>query len=374
MCRELVRRGHKAEIYTTNVDGDGYLDLPLQRPVAFRGVNVTYFPVNGDNYYKLSFSMSAALRKNIERFDVVHIHYLYHFPSAVAAHHCRKHGVPYIVQPHGSLVPYIYKRRALRKRLYEALIERRNLTAAAAALFTTAEEMSLANSSGLSFRGAVVPLGVDLEARKDGAENAADVFWPELVGRKVLLFLGRIHPVKALDLLARAFGAIRRAHADAHLVIAGPDTDGYAAQVRRWLAEVGALDATTFTGMVVDAKKAALLVRANLFVLPSYTENFGIAAVEAMAAALPIVISNRVNIWREIEAARAGLVASPDSRELAKAMLALLENPALAKEMGACGQRMAREQFSWRAAGDQLVQLYRSIHGEKPPMFAKDPR
>lgn len=366
-CRELLRRGHDAAIYTTDVDGRGRLDVPLRRPVEVEGVNVTYFATSVDHYYKYSSAMAAALNGDVRKYDLVHINSLYQFPSTAAAYYCRKHGVPYILRPHGALGPSLFRRHALRKRLYELLIEQRNLDAAAATHFTSAEEMRLAESSGLRFRGVVVPLGVDVEDRLTGWGSAADELWPELRGNKVLLFLSRINFVKGLDILAPAFAEIYRRHADARLVIAGPDNDGYGARVRGWLAGSGALRATTFTGMVSGERKAALLGRADMFLLPSYSESFGIVVVEAMAAGLPMVISNRVNIWREIDAARAALVVNPDAREVAKAISTLLDSPALGKEMGARGRRLARERFSWSGAGDQLVGLYREIVGGRLP-------
>lgn len=363
MCRELGLRGLRAEIYTTNADGEGCLEVPLGRPIETQGVNVTYFPINGSHYYKYSTAMAAAFKAHVLGYDVVHINSLYQFPSTIAAYYCRKYEVPYILRPHGTLDPYLYRRHWLRKRLYEALIERRNLAAAAAVHFTSAEEMRLAKLSSLDFRGVVVPLGVDIREGAACAEHAAEAMWPQLRGKKVVVFLSRVNFKKGLDILAGAFGQLYRARRDAHLVIAGPDNDGYAARVRSWLGEEGALEATTFTGMVQDERKEALLKRADVFVLPSYTENFGIAVVEAMAAGLPIVISNRVNIWREIDDARAGLVMNPDPTEVARAMLTLFDNPTIAREMGESGRRLVRERFSWRAAGDQLIALYQKIAG-----------
>ena len=361
ICRELLRRGEHAQIYTTNADGTGCLDVPLGTPIEVGGVTVTYFPVSGSHYYKYSSALAASLRTNISKFDVVHINSLYQFPSTAASHYCRQQGVPYIVRPHGTLDPYLYRRHSLRKRLYEALIERRNLAAAAAVHFTSAEEMRLAKMSGLRFSGTVAALGTEFATEPVAAENAANTIWPQLAGKKLLLFLSRVNFKKGLDNLARAFGEIHRLRHDAHLVIAGPDTDGYATRVRRWLAEEGALEAATFTGMVLGERKAALLRRADLFVLPSYTENFGIAVVEAMAAGLPVVISSGVNIWREVIAAGAGLVVEPNAPEVAQAMLTLLDNPSLAKQMGESGRCVAREKFSWQAAGDQLVRLYQEV-------------
>jgi glycosyltransferase involved in cell wall biosynthesis len=370
MCRELTRRSHNAEIYTTNATAQSRSDVLLGQPLSVHGVNVTYFPINGGTYYKYSYSMAAALKATIPRYDIVHIHSLYQFPSTAAAHYCRKYRVPYILRPHGTLDPFLYKRHPLRKRIYELMIERRNLAAAAAVHFTSEEELRLATRSGLDFKGAVVPLGVELDDPLPCAARAADSLWPELRGKRVILFLSRINFKKGLDILAAAFGEVHKVRADAHLVIAGPDIDGYGTKVREWLTAAAALEAATFTGMVLDTRKAALLSRADLFVLPSYSENFGIAVVEAMGAGLPIVISNRVNIWREIDAAHAGFVVTPDARELATAILALLDNPGMARSMGERGHRLAREQFSWRAAGDHLEHLYGQLickHPATPP-------
>ena len=360
MCRALNRRGHEASIYTTNADGRGCLDVPLRRGIDVGGVEVVYFPINGGNYYKVSMAMRQALRENIPRFDVVHAHALYQFPSTAAAWHARRSGVPYVVQPHGCLDPYLYRRRVLRKRLYELVIERRNLAAAAAVHFASAEEMRLAQSLGLPLRGMVVPPGVEFEDGAAADSHTADTLWPELAGKTVLLFLSRINFKKGLDILAQAFGQIQRARPDTRLAIAGPDTDGYAAQVRGFLAAAGVLPATLFTGMLLGREKAAILRRASLFLLPSYSENFGVAVVEAMAAGLPVVISDRVNIWQEIAAARAGIAVEAAAGEVAKAALGLLNDPALAAAMGERGRRLARSQFSWFAAGDRLVQLYES--------------
>ncbi len=159
MCRELVRRGHQAAIYTTNLDGAGELDVPLEVPVNVMGAQVRYFPVGASKYYKISSRLAAALRSEIPNCSVVHIHSLYQFPSAIAAHYCRRFRVPYVIQPHGVLDPFMYRHHRPRKWLYDLLIERRNLKGAAAVHFTTRDEMALASSHGLSFRGVVVPLG-----------------------------------------------------------------------------------------------------------------------------------------------------------------------------------------------------------------------
>jgi len=362
MCREIARRGAEAEIFTTNLDGRGVLDVAPEKPVTQGGVRVTYFPVDLSNYYKISRPLAAALKATIPNYDAVHIHSLYQFPSTVAAYYCRRYGVPYVVIPHGALDPFLFRRHRARKWLYEVAFERRNLREAAAVQFTSEEEKILAATHALRLRPAVATLGVDLDdSPRPTARGVLADRWPETIGKRVLLYLGRINFKKGLDLLAQAFGRIARELTDVHLLIAGPDSDGYAAKVRLWLSEQGVLDRTTFTGMVEGEAKAEALAESAMFVLPSYTENFGIAVVEAMAAGLPVVISNRVNIWREIATARAGLVVNTDAGEVADAMRALLASPEHAAEMGRNGERLAREHFSWESAGGRLMELYADV-------------
>jgi len=362
LCQELARRGERVTIYTTNIDGPGELDVPTERPVWVNDVEVRYFPVQVPRMYAVSLSLARALHRAIPGQDILHLHMLYNFPSTVAAWYSRRAGVPYLVWPHGALDPYLFRRHRGRKRLYERLVERRNLNQAAAIHFTAREEEELVRPLGLRARGVIVPAGVHPERYAEGPGRAALAeAWPEIQGRRVVLFLGRLNFKKGLDLLARAFGHLARQREDVHLLLAGPDNEGYGATVRRWLAAEGVLHRCTFTGMLVGSQKLAALRNADVFVLPSYTENFGVAVVEAMACGQPVVISNRVNIWREVAEARAGLVVACDASEVSRALATVLDDPAGRDAMGARARRLVAERFSWRAAGQQMVEVYREI-------------
>ena len=151
MCREAIRRGAQAEICTTNADGKGVHQGATGPPLDARGVKIDYYPIVGGNYYKISPLLAVALKAKIPLVDVVHIHSLYQFPSTVAAHYCRRFRVPYLLRPHGTLDPYLFRRHRSRKWLYEMAFERRNLGSAAAVHFFSSEEMRLACSLGLKF-------------------------------------------------------------------------------------------------------------------------------------------------------------------------------------------------------------------------------
>ena len=362
LCGELARRGQQVTIYTTDIDGPGREDVPYGRPVWADGAKIRYFPVQTPRRYVVSWPLARALREAVPRHDIVHVHSLYLFPPTVAAHYCRRAGVPYLVRPHGTLDPYLYRRHRVRKWVYEQLFEWRNLTRAAALHFTTLEEEELTRPLGIPTRGVVVPPGLHVERYQREPASGAPTPWPEAKGRRVVLYLGRLNFKKGLDVLTQAFGDLARRRPDVHLVLAGPDDEGYGERVRRWLGEVGALERCTIVGMQVGAAKLAALHGADVFVLPSYSENFGVTVVEAMACGLPVVVSDRVNIWREIAGARAGLVVPPDAGAVSRALATVLDDPDRAG-MAERGRRLVAERFSWAAAGERMLDVYRDIVG-----------
>jgi glycosyltransferase involved in cell wall biosynthesis len=308
--------------------------------------------------------------------DIVHIHSIYLFHSTVGALLCSRARVPYVIRPHGTLDPYLRRRHRARKWLHEIVVERHSFKAAAAIQFTAAEEMALARQSRAGRRllkstaGAIVPNGVVIPklcepgALESASEGLLQQF-PELRGKRILLFLGRINFKKGLDLLAAAFARLCADRDDIHLLIAGPDNEGYEVRVKGWLRAANVLDRVTFAGMLQGVHKIAAFGISEMFVLPSYSENFGIAVVEAMASGLPVIVSYRVNIWREIAEAAAGLVIKCDSAELATAITALLDDSELCGSMGVRGRQLVERSFTWEVAAEQMIKLYERILRER---------
>jgi glycosyltransferase involved in cell wall biosynthesis len=309
MARAVASLGHKVCIYTTNLDGQTELDVPLDQPVFKDGVSIHYFPVQSPRFWRTSIPLGKALQRDIPEYDIVHIHSLYLFHNMVAAHYCSKYNIPYLIRPHGTLDPYIYKRHRLRKRVMELLFEHRNIRHAAAVHYTTEEEKRLARPYTLNAPGIVVPNGLDLSEYESLPKlRTFRSKYSETFGKKIVLFFGRLNFKKGLDILIPAFAKVARMYDDVHLVIAGPDNEGLGDKVRGWLKDDEILDRATFTGMLIGNDKLAVLQDADLFVLPSYSENFGISVIEAMACGLPVIISDNVNIWREVESGGAGKV------------------------------------------------------------------
>ena len=359
MARAVAQLGHRVSIYTTNQDGPGILPVPTDRPVWREGVEVRYFPIQPPRFWGASWDLARALRQEIKGVDLVHVHNLYLFHDLVSGRYCRIFGVPYLIQPHGSLDPFIHRRHRWRKRFVEWGFQNRTIRKAQAILFTTAEERELAAPFTFATPGVVVPLGMDLDEFAGMPEPGSfKRRHPEIGDKPIILFFGRINFKKGLDILAKAFGAVARRRQDVHLVIAGPDNEGWGARVRTWLGEEGVLGRTTFTGMLLGPDKLAVLRDASLFVLPSYSENFGLAVIEAMAAGLPVIISDNVNIWREVELAGAGKVVPCEAGKLTEAILDLLDKPEMARQMGQKGQALVRDEFQWPDIAVRLQETY----------------
>lgn len=385
LSRELARQGHRVSIYASNVAGAEYLDVPLNRPLFEQGVELRYFPALAwSGKYMCSPALWRALRETVVKFDVVHIWSVYGFFNTAAAYWCRQRDVPHILFPHGSLDPYLRRRNRPRKWFYTKLFAERDYRKAAAIMFNTVEEMRLASDwSGLQPspggngpvpKRFVVPIGLDPKWFREPEAAAGERFrqrFPSLLGRRLVVYFGRLNFKKGLDILAPAFAQIARDHVrdyeDVHLVLAGPGDEDYVRKVKRWLGEGGVLDRTTFTGTLAGEDRFTVLQQAELFVLPSYTENFGQVVCEAMASGVPVVISDQVNIWPEVARAEAGLVVPCDASATAQALRQLLDDPPRARQMGRNGRAWVAEHLPWNVVGAQMIRVYEEIVTDRTP-------
>jgi len=306
--------------------------------------------------------LAAATAEAVSGADVVHIHALWEEVQHQAARAARRLGRPYVITPHGMLDPWSLSRGRWKKRLYLAWRLRRDLNRAAAIHYTAAAERDLAAPVGIRTRAVVEPNGVDLEEfRELPARGTFRSRYPQIGQRPMVLFLSRIHPKKGLDVLVPAFA--RCGCDEAALVIAGPDSDGYAETVRRSVSE-NALEArVVFTGMLRGADRVAALADADLFVLPSYQENFGIAVVESLAAGTPVVISDQVNIHAEISAAGVGGVVPVSADALARELNRWLKDGALRNRFAEKAPAFVRERYGWREIAGRWVMHYQEIVG-----------
>ena len=363
----LVKRGTDVTVYSTNVGLYG--KVPVNQEIDVDGVKVIYFGfVNlfefvGRSGWQLSRQMTNALRRNLKQFDVIHLHAIWNYPTAVAAYYCRRYKKPYIIAPRGSLYPYAIGKNAWKKWIYYTLIAKRDIQGASAIHFTTEDELERCHSFlGLRNEAIIVPNGIDIfEFENLPGRNCLSARYPLLNNKKVILFLGRIHWKKGLDLLAKAYGKLTRERGDVHLLIVGPDEGQNEKKVREWLKAEGVLERVTFTGMLTGKEKLETYAGCTLFVLPSYSENFGMAVIEAMTCGLPVVISDQVGIHREVAKDSAGLVVNCDSEQLAQAMIKLLDDTDLSQRMGKNGRRLVNERFTLDKIATKMIEAYERV-------------
>ncbi len=365
MARYQSKMGHKVSICTTNVDyPKGILRTPTERPVFKDGVYVWHFSVSFRPLL-MSISLWKWLRDKIFSFDIVHIHGLYRFPVTSAACLARRFGVPYVIMPHGSLDPFLYNQsqhNLILKRVYEHLFDFPNLKRSAAIQYTSAEEAKRAVLPKHHSKPVIIPNGIDWESYRTLPLKGR---FRKRIGLNsqtpLVLFLGRVNFKKGLDLLIPAFGFVSQKHSDVRLAIVGPDNEGYGSKVWRWCRQQGIHDRVFFVGHLGQEKVKEAYVDADVFVLPSYTENFGLTVVEAMACGSPVVISDQVNIWREVQALKAGIVVGLYPRALADAICQVLSDKGAAKTMGTRGRLAVKKHFDLSRIIGQQIKMYQTL-------------
>ena len=260
------------------------------------------------------------LKANVGKYDAVIVNGLWQYHSFAVWQVLRRGDIPYYVFPHGMLDPWFrrtYPLKHLKKWLYWPWAEYRVLRDARRVLFTSDEERRLARQSFWLYRAneRIVALGINPPpANADYLKEQFLAAHPRLHGQRILLFMSRIHEKKGCDLLIQAFAKLAHRDPVLHLVVAGPDQSGLVAKLKNLAKDLGVMDRVSWLGMLQGDMKWGAFYSAQAFVLPSHQENFGISVAEAMSCGLPVLISDKVNIWREIEMDGAGFVA-PDSLE-----------------------------------------------------------
>jgi glycosyltransferase involved in cell wall biosynthesis len=281
-------------------------------------------------------------------FDVLHLHSVFLWPTSAAARAAERAGVPYVVSPRGMLVPDLIARRGRwRKRAWMLLAERQTLARAAALHATSALEADEAARLGLPLPPVfVVPNGVDV--RQGGGGTPREPF---------LLFLGRVSWKKGLD---RLIPALARCPS-VELKIAGNDEEGLRPELERLAAAAGVAGQVAFLGPVAGEEKASLLRRAAILVLPSRSENFGNAVLEAMAAGCPVAVTPEVGLAETVRETGAGIVVDADPARLGEALRDLLADAARRAEMGCRGARAAADRFGWPAVAREMEAVYEGV-------------
>jgi glycosyltransferase involved in cell wall biosynthesis len=343
LCKALAARGHGVHVFTTNVDGDSVSDVPLDRPVEMDGVQVHYFASSFARLY-WSPAMRRALRE-ASSFDIVHIHAVFLWPGVAAARAAHKSGVPYVISPRGMLVPELIRgKSAFAKTTWLRLVERRGFEHAAAIHFTSQLEWEDARRVGLPLPSPiVVPNGIDLTPRPPVARDD-----------RTLLFLGRVNWKKGIDRVIELMPSLR----GIRFIVAGNDEEGLTPRLMALAQKLGVDDRVQFVGPVYGDAKDEMLARATLFVLPSRSENFGNAVLEALAMETPVVLSSEVGLADVVVNAGAGAVGLEQ-------IAGLLEDSSRLRGMGRDGRALVESQFAWPRVAAQMEEAYCSIRSRR---------
>ena len=359
LAGSLTRAGLETHVATTNDNGSGTLRVPHRVPVDQDGVTYWYFP-RQLRFYTVSWPLGAWLADHVADFDVVHIHALFSYATLPAAYWSHQRGVPYIVRPLGTLNRWgMANRRPWMKKTSFRLLEARIVKHAALMHYTSEQERREAETLNVSTASVVIPNALP-DAPKSAGLGVFRRRFPQLQGRRIVLFLSRLDEKKGLDLLLGAFANVQSRVPDAALVIAGDGSPDFVRQMKAGALALG-LEDVLWTGFLAGEEKEAALADADVFTLPSYSENFGIAVAEAMAARLPVVVSDQVAIHKEIAEAGAGLVVPCDAAKLADALVVLLSDQQNRRAMGLRGEAFVRRQYSSEAVTQQLIDAYNEV-------------
>ena len=370
--KALVRKGVDLTVYTTNV-GLGK-DVPANEEISIEGIKVNYFNFVkyfewlGPTGWQFSPVMENALKKNIKDFDLIYIVGVWNYPIAMAARCCLRYKKPYIISPRGMLYPFTMGRKLEKKSIYYNLVIKDILKSANAIHYTTEDEAEKCHTFlGLRKRKVVISNGIDLSEFSDlPLRSKLRERYPELRDKKIILFLGRIDRIKGLDILVKAYSIIAKKSNEAHLFIAGDGEGGYKERVEQEVINLGLQKRVTFSGFLNSKERLEAYMGSDIFILPSYSENFGLSAVEAMACALPVVISDRVGICREVKDKNSGIIVETNAESVYHGLKKLLEDEGLRKELSENGKLIVREYYDIDKVADKMIKVFKETSSERP--------
>ncbi len=356
LSKQLVNRGHEVTIIATDFEFDeGY---------AKSLVNVRIIPFKVTvriGLFLISLSMKKWLKKEIKNYNVIHLHNLQSYQNNVAYHYARKYGIPYVLQAHG-LAPRIMKRSMLKK-LYNWVWGYSILKTASKAFALTKMELDEHKEMGVGEdKIEIVPNGIDLseyEAPPRRGEFRKKYGIKD--DEKIVLYLGRIHKIKGIDLLVNAFAEIVEELDNVKLIIVGPD-DGFLSILKRQIEGLKIGNKILFTGPIYGRDKLEAYVDADVYVLPSVYETFPTTVLEAWACGTPVIITDRCGI-ADIVDGRAGCVVEYDKDQMRNAIIKILSDEELRRGFREEGRKLVKNEFGWEGVVLDIEKIYLSLIG-----------
>lgn len=366
MVRNQMREGVEAEILTSNDDGAGVLKVPTGSFLQHEGARVCFLPRRSPSLRPLrefQYSSDSApwLKQHLPSYDCLHVHGVFSHLSTLAMVLARRKGIPYLCRPLGQLHPWSLSQSAFKKRLYWALIERANLAGASAIHGTSEQEAEHVRALLPGAKAVVIPHGVEPGATIPEAATQLREAYGITLDVPVILFLSRWHAKKNIPILLEALAGLKSL--PWMLMLAGStDDDQLSEKVKQQVQGLGLSDRVICPGHVKGAAKETLLQGANLFVLPSASENFGIAVAEALVNGLPVCITPGVDLAETVKTLDGGMVCEPDPVSLRACLQQMLSDEHWKDPQRRLQIReAARNCFSWTANAQALKQFYASI-------------
>lgn len=346
--------GHKVRIASTDYGMITGTEIP--------GVNIELFACK-QSHWRYSSAFGESLPTYIQVADIVHLHMLWEYPTWKAARLCLQLKKPYIIRPCGMLDRWSLRQSSFKKSLYLKIMLNGIFARASGFHFTSLGEKNHSPQFGEVDKSFVVPLGVLELLPKNIEKNILFAEYPHVIEKRLILFLSRIHYKKRPEIAIKAFAKMQEGISDVLLVMAGPCDEKYLQKLKSLCLELHIQDKVIFTGMLDHSEVIQMLSIADIFILPSYQENFGIAVVEAMAAGCPVIVSDKIDLASEIDKYGAGISCPADTESFATAMSELLLNPDRLVVMSNNGKQLVSEKYTWRRVVEQLDAEYSRIIG-----------
>lgn len=358
----LVEAGAEVDVVASDASLEGRISTTRFQELECPGLRVHTFQHFLSGKQGFSFSSRPLIERVAESCDITHVNGIITHPVHLAAVSCRSQKRPYVISLRNGLDAWLLRYRHLRKLIAFHAYVRRDIEFASVVHLTSELELRGAKAFRVQGPFSVIPNGFDPRAIPEPLEpGLVDDAWPILRGRRILLFLSRLSPQKGLDMLLKHWDVISAPHPDVMLVIAGPDYGGHERLVREWVRQTKNAGKVVFTGAVEGALKWSLFARASLFVLPSYTENFGNVVTEALAAGTPVVTTHATP-WPAVSRKGLGAWVPATPEAIRDAILELLKQPEDSlKAMGALGRKHVTQELTWKNIGQRMKRLYEAI-------------
>lgn len=367
----LVSKGHKVIVFTTDSNQDEKLNVIKNTPVIVDGVEVWYFETQ-DIFQKKIFKIFPYFSKSIgylysplmrdrlneimPKIDIVHTHLPFIYPTYITSKIAKIYNKPLFYHQRGVLSERALSFRSVKKNIYLFLIEKTIIRNASCLIALTNYELEgFKKYSKKNQKIVVVPNGINTEKFYSDSQLYNNVKID--ASKIVILFLGRLHPSKGADILLLAFIKALRQNDKIRLIMAGPDEYGLVQEFRQQIERENLQEYIYFPGLILGDEKKRLLARADLFVLPSLSEGFSMAILEALASSTPVLISPECN-FNEVESVNAGVVVSNNIEQISSSIIELTNDKDRLKLMGNNGKKFVNRLYNWETISDKLIALY----------------